>query len=970
MASNERSIFNLQLSDELLARDWTLSEDDTLFIKKYRRIFRQGMALQLCAIRVYGRFLNNWNDLSPQILNYINQQLELAPSLQTILPSRLATQVEQRQDILEYLGYSRLNEVTKQDLINWVSKQAIHNIEVKQLLNSAEEYLFKNKVIIPSRNELQRLVRSVAIEVAEQWFVNINALISPILQQKLDEILTNEEPDGQPTFFQFLKEYPGSSCIAELNKYLQRYEKLLQLPIDEVNLENMLPGFLDYLYDLGKHYSAWEVKRLTKEKRYPILLVFLKESKKILLDYLVALHDQYIGDMMRETRNLFEKKHKDHRKQHKKAVDDLMRTVDYLLAHEYNEPIYLKSIYQLTPEKILRSSCETIDRYQRLEERGYADILCYRYPSLRKYFADFIKLPFQAEQGSKQLMDAIGIVRNLDSGELKQLPQQLPLSFVDNALRHALKGADGKVQRNIWELGVAIAIKDKFRSGDLYLPQSKRHVSFWHLIYNDAEWEGARPTAYQSLGFSTDTKDAINQLVANYRTALKKAQINFANNDFAEIVNGKLKLKRDDKLERSKEIDRLQQTINSSLPKIRIEQLLMEVDQELKFTKHFIPLQKSKKHPEHFYKTLMAAIVSMATNLGVVTMANSTANITVDKLRYAIQALIREDTINNANADIVNSHHELPLSHLYGAGTMSSSDDQRFAIKASSLLASYYPRYFGYYEKAIGIYTHVSDQYSVFNTKAISCGLREALYVLDGLLENNTILKIREHTTDTGGYTEHIFALCYLLGYRFMPRIRDLKDQQLYAINKEDHYGEIQSLLKKGINLNLIEEQWDQFMRLAASLKERKAPANVVVQRLINGSPADKLSQALTHLGRLIKTQYIFEYITDPALRRRVQIQLNKGEYRHKLSRWIFFANQGEFQVGDYEEIMNKASCLSLVSNAILYWNTKRITKIVDQLRAQGENITDEMLARVSLLPFQHVIPNGTYFIDYKENSS
>lgn len=60
MVSDERSIFNLQLSDELLARDWTLSEDDILFINKYRRIFRQGMALQLCAIRVYGRFLNNW----------------------------------------------------------------------------------------------------------------------------------------------------------------------------------------------------------------------------------------------------------------------------------------------------------------------------------------------------------------------------------------------------------------------------------------------------------------------------------------------------------------------------------------------------------------------------------------------------------------------------------------------------------------------------------------------------------------------------------------------------------------------------------------------------------------------------------------------------------------------------------------------------------------------------------------------
>jgi TnpA family transposase len=95
-----------------------------------------------------------------------------------------------------------------------------------------------------------------------------------------------------------------------------------------------------------------------------------------------------------------------------------------------------------------------------------------------------------------------------------------------------------------------------------------------------------------------------------------------------------------------------------------------------------------------------------------------------------------------------------------------------------------------------------------------------------------------------------------------------------------------------------------------------------------------------------------------------VQRQLNKGEYRHKLPRWIFFANQGEFTKGDYEEIMNKASSLSLVSNAILYWNTIKIEKIVTSLRQQGEEIDDEVLSHISLLPYKHVLPNGTYFIE------
>jgi TnpA family transposase len=347
-------------------------------------------------------------------------------------------------------------------------------------------------------------------------------------------------------------------------------------------------------------------------------------------------------------------------------------------------------------------------------------------------------------------------------------------------------------------------------------------------------------------------------------------------------------------------------------------------------------------------------------------MSASVEDVSVDMLRYVLNGYIREETLRNANAEIVNHHHRLPISQFHGKGEISSSDGQRFRLRADSLLASYYPRYYGYYDKAIGIYTHVSDQYSVFNTKVISCSPREALYVLDGLLENNTILQPKAHTTDTHGYTEIIFALCHLLGFYFMPRIRDLKKQQLYKPDNNYTADIFSPLMKKSVNLNLIAEQWDAMMRVTTSLINKTVPTHLIVERLTNSSPSDRLSRAFTDFGRLIKTQYILRYISDSELRRTVRIQLNKGEYRHKLPRWIFFANQGIFNTSDFEEIMNKASCLSLVSNCILYWNTKKIGKIIDQLKKQGEEIDEEILARISLLPYKHVLPQGTYFVENK----
>jgi len=222
-------------------------------------------------------------------------------------------------------------------------------------------------------------------------------------------------------------------------------------------------------------------------------------------------------------------------------------------------------------------------------------------------------------------------------------------------------------------------------------------------------------------------------------------------------------------------------------------------------------------------------------------------------------------------------------------------------------------------------------------------------------------LRPHEHSTDTHGFTEQLFGLCYLLGYTFMPRLRDLADQQLYRVDPEVPQDGLRSLLRTGLDLDLLGEQWDQLVRVAASLRNRVASAHVVLQRLANASPADRVAKALTTLGRIVKTIYILRYIHEEDLRRRVQLQLNRGESRHGLARWLFFANRGEFRVGDYEEIMNKASCLSLLSNAVLVWNTMAIVKIVTQLRAAGENILDEELARISPLMYQHVIPNGTY---------
>lgn len=952
-------------SEEEIARDWTLSDSDRAEISKYRKSSRLFVAMQLCAVRLYGRFFTQVHDLSPHIVHYLGHQLDLPPSLAIEVPDRKATYTEHRQHILTYLGFQKFDDAAHTQLAIWLQQHARQGLLPDALFQQAEHYLLDHRILLPGPSVLERLIISLCADVHAQLFEAMFQRLSPALRQAIDRLLSVSEGE-QRSSFASLKDYPPAATISSMQAYLERYRTVAETGIDAFAAQGCTPAFLAYLYELAKRYSATDLKRFPDQKRYALMLAFLLETRKSLLDHLVTMHDQYIMEMCRHAKHLYEQQHRALRQRQKRAIDVVLETTDLLLEWPEERAFSKAELWQQIDESKFRGSLADLRTFKRLEERGYGDVLLARYPSLRKYFAAFLHLPFAAEQGNDSLLQAIDLIRQLDAGTLKRLPPTVPTGFVPRELRRALKDPTGQINRNAWETGLALAIKDALRSGDLYLPQSKHHVSFWELTLSEPRWQEVQPSACAALQ-QPHKPEAKAVLTQQFHAAVTGAKARFAGDDFAEIQDGQLKLKRDDKVIVPAAVTALQKMIDTRLHLIRIEQLLREVDQRTSFSRHFTPVQGHQARPPQFYRTLMAALLSQATNLGVVSMSVSVQGITVDMLRRVLHDFVREDTLTAASAAIVNRHHALPLSAMHGTGTLSSSDAQRFGMRARSLLASYYPRYYGYYEKAIGIYTHVSDQYSVFSTKVISCSPREALYVLDGLLDNNTILQIREHTTDTHGYTEIVFALCHLLGFYFMPRIRDLKDQQLYRVDRDDDYGVFTPLLTKTADLGIVEEQWDEMMRVALSLKQRTAPAHVIVQRLTNSFPADRLSRAMTNLGRLIKTQYILRYLTDRDLRRMVQLQLNKGEYRHKLPRRIFFANQGEFTTGDYEEIMNKASCLSLVSNAVLYWNTLRITDIVDNLRAQGEEVDQATLSHISLLPFKHVVPNGTYFIEDRE---
>jgi TnpA family transposase len=979
-------------SDEELAFDWTLSEGDIDFILSNHRgpenLCR--LAVQLCVMRKHGRFLATYTHVSPAILGYLCRQLDLAPLVDLSGPVRSHTENDYQREIAQYLGWRPFDAEVQTWLREWIVEQVAQHLYVDDLMEKARERLLGHQVILPGRTVFERAVNAAHADAEHRIFEQLAQPLSEETKQAIDELLgVNQvggtmgtsaiapDPEDTTDFYRFAA-YPPEAKAKHILTYLQRYEELRAVDLSPLQHAEVSPKLLERLSTAVQTYDVAQLRRFTAEKRYALAAAFLFDAKKRLLDYLVEMHAQFMTEMQREARNAWEKEHRQVRGRLRRGVTSLRQLAETVLDMENSPESPMATLLEQINTGEIADAVKDCIEFERLERHGLLDKLHGKYANFRRYFRSFVDLPFAAERGSENILAALDLLRQLNRGEVKTLSPDVDTSFVPAAWRGSLQSNPSR-QRRTWEIALALALKDALRSVDVFLPESRRHVSFWNLCYDEPAWQQMRPTAFNKLGLPSDGADAVQALVREFHETAAQTEQGLASNPFARIENGRLRLRKEPRQIEPEGTAALRQLVRRDLSRVRIEQLLMEVDAYCGFSRHLVPPlvdlsngdsdADELRTPERHYSALMAALVAHGTNLGISAMADSTDDLTVRMLQHVSRTCLREETIRRANAEIVNFHRSLDVSRFWGEGQIASSDGQRFGVRESSLLAAFYPRYFGYYDRAVSVYTHMSDQYSVFSTQVISCAEREALYVLDGLLENDTELPIRAHIVDTHGYTDHIFGLCYLLGFSFMPRLKNLAARRLFkpAGSPEEglfgsrSYAQLDALFSGTVDLNLIAEQWDGLARVATSLKNRVTSANVIVRRLVSSSPSNRLAKALTHLGQLVKTIYLLRFLDDSALRQQVRTQLNRGESRQDVAQRIFFADQGMFRSGDYFQMMNRASCLSLLSNAVLVYNTLRIAHVLEHTKAQGQEFTPEAISHVSPLAYRHLIVNGTY---------
>jgi TnpA family transposase len=392
----------------------------------------------------------------------------------------------------------------------------------------------------------------------------------------------------------------------------------------------------------------------------------------------------------------------------------------------------------------------------------------------------------------------------------------------------------------------------------------------------------------------------------------------------------------------------LKAELTEMLPFAPIVSLLIEMDKRTGFLECFTHAGGKQSRSPELKRNLIAVLISHSTNLGLTRMADACA-ISYDILAWTAEWYVREETLRAANLAIIGYHGTLPLTPVFGTGTLSSSDGQRFPVRGKTLTGRDMVIHGG---QVLSTYTHVTDQHTTYGTKIIVATKREAHYVLDEILGNATDVPVTEHATDTHGVTLVNFGLFDLLGLQLSPRIRDLGKITLYRTGSraqvEAEFPHTGPLLTRKLNTDLIAEHYDDLLRVAGSLKFGHATASLLVGKLSASGRQNALAAALKEYGALRRTIYAARYLADPAYRRKISRQLNKGESLHALKRDLLYAHEGTVRARHIEAQTEQAWCLTLVTNAVVAWSTEYHGLAVDSMRAAGRRIDDEVLAHIS----------------------
>ncbi|NPT60787.1 Tn3 family transposase [Paraburkholderia elongata] len=852
-------------------------------------------------------------------------------------------------------------------LADLASGEARTKVELPDIINVLIEELVRRRYELPPLSTLQRIATQARNDLNETIWKTISGALDAAMIERIDGLLVIRAGKSGWDDLKQEPKRPAARAIASFLKHINGIRKLAEgLPAPPAILSVSKRA---QLVTEARALDVAELRALKVAKRHALAVLFIQAQLQKALDDVAEIFIK----VMRKFETYAKVRLQKYQLEHTGVLEGLVGQFRDVLQILQDEGLSERQRLPKIREALGDPSAALAQCNEHIAYAGQFDLpfMLVPYRNQRSLLFQCLDvLPLRSSSQDRAVLVALAWLQGSRNAHREYLLltendlANLPLDWLPEKWGRAVfpHGRDSRMlHRRFFELGVFSQIMRELNSGDLYVEGSDRFDDYRMHQVSDEEFQRELPRYCEIVGLPTDGKSFAKDLRDRLNAALDETDANFPANDSIEFVDQELVIHKPDKEPEPPNRTLIDQAITASMPQISILDLLTETEQWLDLHKLFGPLSGFDAKVDDPRKRFITTLFCYGCNLGPSQTARSVKGLSRKQVAWLNLKHVTEERLDKANVKVINAYNQFALPKYWGSGKRASADGTKWSLYEQNLLSEYHVRYGGY--GGIGYY-HVSDMYIALFSHFIPCGVHEAVYILDGLIQNGADIKPDTIHGDTQAQSGPVFGLSYVTGISLMPRMRNIKDLVLYKADRRRKYEHIDSLCRQAIDWTLIERHYPDMMRVAVSIKAGTMTPSTILRRLGSESTKNKLYFAFRELGRVIRTLFLLKYLNDPELRRTIHAATNKSEQFNDFAQWLMFGGEGVIAENVRHEQRKVIKYNHLVANMVILYNVQWMSRKLKELQQKGHPVDADVLKVLSPYRREHINRLGDYLLD------